>query len=297
MPSMRDKFTATTIDLLESDPRTTLVLADIGASSFAGAPRVHNVGIREQAMIGVTAGLALSGLRPIAHSYAPFLIERPFEQIKLDFGHQDLSAILVSIGASYDAAMEGRTHQSPGDVSLLSTLPGWTIHVPGHPDEAEGLLRSAAAGGDRVYIRLTEDSNSAPHRVGEGLVTIRTSWAPGATVIAVGPMLDRVAAATADLNVTLLYANTVRPFDRLGLAAAATGTDVVLVEPYLVGTSAAEVSAALSSRPSRLLSIGVPKIETRRYGTRHQHDASYGLDIAGLRTRIVSFLDGGRGDQ
>jgi len=290
MTTMRDAFTATANDLLSSDPRTALVLADIGAASFAPSPRVHNVGIREQAMIGVTAGLALSGLRPIAHSYAPFLVERPFEQIKLDFGHQSLGAILVSIGASFDAAAEGRTHQSPGDVPLLATLPGWTIQVPGHPTEAETMLRAATRNDDRVYIRLAAESNRAAHPVTGDLIRIRTGSAHSATVLAVGPMLDPVAAATAGLDVTLLYANTVRPFDRRGLSAAATGPDVVLVEPCLEGTSAGEVSAALSDRPTRLLSIGVPNTEHRRYGTRSQHAAAHGLDVVGLRNRITGFL-------
>lgn len=290
MTTMRDAFTATANDLLSSDPRTALVLADIGAASFAPSPRVHNVGIREQAMIGVTAGLALSGLRPIAHSYAPFLVERPFEQIKLDFGHQSLGAILVSIGASFDAAAEGRTHQSPGDVPLLATLPGWTIQVPGHPTEAETMLRAATRNDDRVYIRLAAESNRAAHPVTGDLIRIRTGSAHGATVLAVGPTLDRVDAATAELDVTLLYASTVRPLDRRGLSAAVSSPEVVLVEPYLEGTSAGEVSAALCDRPIRLLSIGVPNTEHRHYGTRYEHAAAHGLDVAGLRNRITGFL-------
>jgi transketolase len=290
MKTMRDTFTETANDLIIGDPRTALVLADIGASEFPPGPRVHNVGIREQALIGVTAGLALSGLRPIAHSYTPFLIERPFEQIKLDLGHQDLGAVLVSTGASFDAAAEGRTHQSPGDVGLLSTLPGWTVQVPGHPAEVRTMLRMAAGNDDRVYIRLAAASNQEPHPVTGSIIRMRSGSARGATVLAVGPMLDRVAAATAELDVTLLYANTVRPFDRSGLSAAVTGTDVVLVEPYLEGTSSSDVTSALRDRPARLLSVGVPNTEHRRYGTRHEHAAAHGLDVAGLRTRITGFL-------
>lgn len=290
MLTMRQSFARTTNDLLESNDRIAVALADIGVRDFGNSDRVINVGIREQALVGVTAGLALSGLRPIAHSYTPFLIERPFEQIKLDFGHQGLGAVFVSIGASYDAAKEGRTHQSPGDVTLLASLPGWTIHVPGHPDEVEAMLRTAALSDDPVYIRLAEDGNAEPYPVTGGLTRIRTGSVHGATAIAVGPMLDRVLAATTDMDITILYAATVRPFDRRGLIAATTGTDVILVEPYLEGTSSGEISAALQDRPTRLLSIGVPNTEHRRYGSRHQHAAAHGLDAGGLHNRIVAFL-------
>jgi transketolase len=105
-------------------------------------------------------------------------------------------------------------------------------------------------------------------------------------------MLDRVVAATSDWDVTVLYAATVRPFDRAGLRAAVSGNEVVLVEPYLEGTSAAEVSATLPDRPIRLLSIGVPNTEHRRYGSRQQHETAHRLDEAGLRNRISGFLDG-----
>ncbi len=290
---MRQRFSKVTNDLLETDPRIAITLADIGAGSFDSAAhpnRVVNVGIREQLLIGVTAGMALSGLRPIAHSYTPFLVERPFEQIKLDISHQELGAILVSIGASYDAASVGRTHQSPGDVALLATLPGWTIHIPGHADEVEAILRQAATTDDPVYIRLAEDTNIHAYPASGRFAEIQTGSAHGATVVAVGPMLDRVLAATEHLDVTVLYTATVRPFDAAGLHRAVKGQDIILVEPYLEGTSAAEVAKALCDRPHRLLSIGVSNTEHRHYGTRHHHTTAHGLDAPGLRATIDKFV-------
>jgi len=210
--SMRERFTRVTSDALDSDERLALVLADIGVDGFeaTGAARRHparviNVGIREQLMIGVAAGLAQEGLRPVAHSYAPFLVERPFEQIKLDLGHQDAGAILVSTGASYDAAPEGRTHQAPGDVALLATVPGFAIHVPGHPDEAAQVLRREFARDGRAYIRLSGESNAEARPV-EQLTIVRTAGPGAPFVLAVGPALDEVLVATADLPVAVAYA-------------------------------------------------------------------------------------------
>ncbi|HEX5542139.1 MAG TPA: transketolase, partial [Micromonospora sp.] len=106
---MRQTFIDTATTLLADDPRTAVVLADISAAVFAPAAQRHpdrvlNVGIREQLMLGVAGGLALTGLRPIVHSYAPFVVDRAYEQIKLDLDHQGVGAVLVSVGASYDAS-------------------------------------------------------------------------------------------------------------------------------------------------------------------------------------------------
>jgi transketolase len=264
--TMRERFYELVPRVLADDPRVAVVLADIGAGSLPRHERIFNVGIREQLMIGVTAGLALGGYRPVAHSYAPapFLVERPYEQMKLDLSHQGVGAILVSTGASYDASTAGRTHQCPADVALLSALPGWTIHVPGHPDELERAFRSALAGDDRIYIRMSEERNS-DWIAGEGLVVLREGSGP--LVVAVGPALDPVLAATSDLDFTVAYLSTVRPFDVAGLRAVLTGTDVVLVEPYQAGTSSAAVADALADRPFRLLALGVRHPELRRYGS------------------------------
>ena len=287
--TMRDRFYRRASAALEDNERVALVLAEIGVSQLPKHPRLYNVGIREQLMIGVAAGLALEGYRAVAHSYTPFLVERPYEQIKLDLGHNDLGAVLVSTGASYDASTAGRTHQAPADVALLSALPGWTIDVPGHPDELERAFTQALAGDDRVYIRMSDESNTARAH-GERLNVIRSGSEGAPFVLAVGPTLSPTLEATTDLDVTVAYLSRVRPFDADGLAKAVTGTDVILIEPYLAGTSSAEIARALADRPHRLLALGVPNVELRRYGTRHDHRSAHGLDAAGIRSSLEEFL-------
>ena len=288
---MRPRFYELVCEELDASERLAVVTAEIGTTPIGPHPRHFNVGIREQLMIGVAAGLALEGYRPVAHSYAPFLVERPYEFLKLDLGHSDLGAVLVSTGASYDASREGRTHQAPEDVAALAALPGWTIHVPGHVEEMELQLRRAFAGDDRVYVRLTEETNHARVDGDGGLIVLRRG-SPGAPLaLAVGPTLAPLLEAVADRDVTVAYLTTVRPFPRAELRdALGDGTEVVLVEPYLRGTSSAEVSAALEDRAHRLLALGVRNEELRHYGTGSEHRAAHGLDAAGIRSSLERFL-------
>ncbi|MFF8946830.1 transketolase family protein [Streptomyces sp. NPDC014864] len=297
MDTMRDRLAPVVSRLLDEDPRVAVVLAEIGKDGFTDARRGHpdrviNVGIREQLLIGAAAGLALTGMRPVVHTFASFLVERPFEQVKLDLGHQGAGAVLVSAAASFDWPAGGFTHMAPGDVALLDTLDGWTVHVPGHPDEAEKLLRHAvSAGDDKVYVRLSAQSNAEGRPVdGERFRTVREGG--GGVVVAVGPMLDEVLAATRDLDVTVLYATTVRPFDAAALrrATASAGTDVVLVEPCLAGTSTAAANDALRDLPHRVLGLGVGRRELRRYGRVEEHVAAHGLDARSLRESISAFV-------
>jgi transketolase len=293
---MRDAFVASATRFLD-DPRTTIVLADISADAFATAAhrypdQVVNVGIREQLMIGVAGGLALTGQRPIVHSYAPFLVERAYEQIKLDLDHQGVGAVLVSIGGSYDRAESGRTHLAPADVALIDTLDGWTVHVPGHPDEVPDPLRDAVCGQHSTYLRLSTRGNARAYPGAGGLRVVRDAGPGAALLVAVGPVRDDALAAVADLPVTVAYTHRPRPFDVTGLRTLA-GSEVIVVEPYLAGTSARVVSGALADRPHRLLSLGVGRAELRRYGTAEDHDRWHGLDPAGLRRAILDFLTPG----
>lgn len=300
MDTMRDRFAPVVSRLLDEDPRVAVVLAEIGKDGFEDArhrhpDRVINVGIREQLLVGAGAGLALTGMRPVVHTFASFLVERPFEQVKLDLGHQDVGAVLVSAAASFDWPAGGFTHMAPGDVALLDTLDGWTVHVPGHPDEAETLLRHAVGPGgnkaDKVYVRLSVQANERGLPVdGARFLTVREGR--GGVVVAVGPLLDAVLAATKGLDVTVLYATTVRPFDAAALrrATEAAGAEVVLVEPYLAGTSTAAANDALADVPHRVLGLGVGRRELRRYGTVEEHVSAHGLDAGSLRERITGFL-------
>ncbi len=294
MSDMRTVFAATASSLLDEDPLAAVVLAEISADLFAKAAarhpeRVLNVGIREQLMVSVGGGLALAGLRPIVHTYAPFLVERAFEQVKLDLAHQGARAVLVSIGASYDAAGAGRTHQAPEDVALMDTVPGFSVVVPGHPDEVPEVLRSAVGALDSLstYVRLSSEANRSALPVWPGLQVVRSGRE--AVVVAVGPMLSPVLDAVGDLDVTVAYTTSVRPFDGEGLRALGLPS-VVLVEPYLAGTSAFAVSSALAGRAHRLLSLGVGRSELRRYGTPSYHAALHGLDATGIRSSVTDFL-------
>lgn len=290
----RATFAATAADLVEEDLSVALVYAEISGQYFGDVERRHpervvNVGIREQLLVNVGAGLALTGMRPVVHTFASFLVERAFEQVKLGFGHQDVGGVLVGSGGSYDIAAGGRTHQAPGDVALIDTLSDWTVHVPGHADEVEAALRLAVAGSGRDYVRVSAQQNSEPFPVTPGRFHL-VRRGSGATVVAVGPTLDPVLDAVAGLDVSVLYAGTVRPFDARSLRAVLGTPEVVLVEPYLAGTSARCVDDALVDVPHRLLSLGVARTELRRYGTPADHAAAHGLDAAGLRRSVSRFL-------
>ena len=288
----RIQFARTAADLVETDLSVALVYAEISGQFFGEVEarhpdRVVNVGIREQLLVNVGAGLALTGLRPIVHTFGSFLVERAFEQVKLGFGHQDVGGVLVGSGGSFDIASGGRTHQTPGDVALVDTIPGVRVHAPSTAREVDVVLRRAVAGDGLHYVRVVGQTNAISHAA-EGFHVVRRG--AGATVIALGPVLDEVLLATEGRDVTVLYAHSVRPFDVRTLRSVLATPEVVLVEPWLEGTSAHVVSAALRDVPHRLLALGVRREELRRYGTAEDHVRAHGLDAAGLRASIDGFL-------
>jgi len=298
-PTMRAQMGRTIEDLMDVDPHLVVILADISTGyierpATAHPERVINVGIMEQTAVSVAAGFALEGFIPVVHSIAPFLVERPFEQIKDDFCYQRLGGNFISIGASYDYGTDGMTHQAPGDVAILRTLPGMEIVVPGTPAEFDALFRAAYADGSPTYVRLHAQRNTVDRAVRFGRLEVERSGSL-ATVVAVGPMLDRTCEAVDGLDVTVLYCTTVVPFDEGTLRSAApagpTGVrSIVLVEPFYEGTLVPELVAALRPDPLRIEAIGVPRRVLSNYGGPDEHDAHVGLTATGIRERIEAFL-------
>jgi transketolase len=293
--TMRIEAARTIVDLFRRDDRVAIVMADISTDLLAPAAehdpsRAVNVGIMEQTAIGLAAGFALEGFHPVVHTIAPFLAERPLEQVKLDFGYQRLGGLFVSVGASYDYVQSGMTHHAPGDVRTLSTIPGMEVVVPGTPRETAQLVRATYANGRPTYLRTSTAENTRSVDLAPGGLTLVRRGA-AATVIAAGPMLDSTLAALDGIDATVLYATTVLPLDAATLAAeAAPAAEVVVVEPWYEGTLAPQVTAALAHRPTRLLSIGVPHEVISRYGEPYEHDRALGLDARGIRERVASFL-------
>ena len=295
MTTMREQAMATAVDLFERDERVAIVMADISLDYLQPAVehdprRAVNAGIMEQSAVGIAAGFALEGFHPIVHTLAPFLTERPLEQIKLDFGYQGLGGTFISAGAAYDYGESGGTHHAGGDIQALGSIPGLEVLVPGSARETDALLRASYANGLPTYLRTSVVENREPVELAPGGLTVVRRGAD-VTVIAAGPFLSRTLDALEGVDATVLYATTLVPLDAETLAREAT-QKVVLVEPVYEGTSAAQVAAALSHRPTQLLSIGVPRRFIERYGTSAEHDAALGLDVRGIRERILAFLHG-----
>jgi len=294
--SMRKQLVTTVERMLETDSRTVLLLGDIGVFGFRRAfrqfpRRVYNVGILEQATVGMAAGLARAGLIPLVHTIAPFLVERSYEQIKIDFGYQALGGNFVSVGASYDYASLGCTHHCPGDVGILLHIPKMEITVPGTSLEFDHLFSHAYGNGNPTYFRLSEYQNSRSETVEFGKIKVIQKGSR-ATVLAIGPTLDKVREASRGLDVAILYCTTVAPFDIATLRAQLREQPkLLIVEPFYEGTLAHLVSQAASGVPLQLRSVGVRREFLTHYGHASDHDAANGLTVANMRHQLEGLLD------
>jgi len=143
---MRKQFPKTVMDIMDTDDRVVVLLGDIGVFAFKDVfekypNRIYNVGILEQSMVGMAAGLAMAGFIPIVHTIEPFLVDRAFEQIKDDFGYQELPGNIIGVDVSTTAPNLGYTHQCPYALEHMAHVQGMNVFEPGTPMVFDQLLK------------------------------------------------------------------------------------------------------------------------------------------------------------
>jgi transketolase len=157
---MRDAFARTFYDVAKADPRIFMVVADISpASKMANfkeefPSRFVDVGVAEQTLIGLSAGLALRGYKPFAYTIANFTIYRPFEQVRNDLCYQNLPVTVVGVGGGLSYSSLGGTHHTIEDVCVMSAIPNMSILAPCDPLEVDESVKIAAAYNGPMYLRL-----------------------------------------------------------------------------------------------------------------------------------------------
>jgi len=288
--NMRGQLVATVEALMQEDERLVTLLGDIGVFGFRKAfeqfpERIYNIGILEQATISLAAGLASTGLVPVVHTIAPFLVERALEQLKIDFCYQRLGGNFISVGGSYDYAALGCTHHCPADVILLRTLPGMEIVVPGTANEFDSLFRQSWANGNPTYFRLSESQNPVSFEQHFGKATVVQTGSK-ATVVVVGPLLGTVMEAVEGHDITVLYYTCLAPFDGETLRQHCSSNRILLCEPYYSGTLLQELHNALGPRPLTIDTVGMPREFLEQYGHRQQHDQALGFTAEAIRRKL-----------
>lgn len=290
---MRSAFARVTEEMMRIDSSIIVLLGDIGVGAFQKAravfpDRILNAGIAEQSMVGIAGGLALGGYKPILHSIAPFIMERALEQIKIDFGYQDLSGIFVSVGSSYDYSKLGSTHHSPGDVQIALTIPNMHVYLPGNAAELELILRNSIANNELAYVRMSEIQNTHEVSTHVGLQKIQDGSAM--SVLAVGPSLDSTLEAIAGKDIEVFYTNKLSPFDFSKIGSKENGKMLLVIEPFYECTSSQIFNANHLENYSRTKFVGVKRVFIREYGSISQIHEQHGPSASRILKAIEEML-------
>lgn len=276
---MRNAFAREITRLAALDERIVLLSGDIGNKLFDAfkerAPqRFFNCGVAEANMVGMAAGMALSGLRPVAYTIAPFITTRCLEQIRVDVCYHAAPVVLVGTGAGLSYAGLGATHHSCEDLALMRALPAMTVLAPGDALELEAALRAALAHDGPVYMRIGKKGEPVVHerppdlRIGKGIV-VRAGQ--DICLLSTGNMLPAAVAASERIGAArgtpaqVVSLPTVKPLDEALLDSLfATFTIVATIEEHSacggLGGAVAEWLADREPgrRAARLVRIGTP---------------------------------------
>lgn len=303
----RDAFSEALVALAEADPRIVAVANDSIGSSKLGEfkrrfpERLVNVGIAEQNLVGVSAGLASAGKIPFTCGAACFLTARALEQIKADLAYSRHNVKLCGMSSGMAYGELGPTHHSIEDLAWTRAIADLTVIVPADPRETAQAVRAAAALDGPVFLRVSrmpvpevheaqdkfEVGQAVPLRDGAD-VTIIAAGVTVSRALEAAELLDQDGVSAAVLNMS-----TIRPIDRKSIVRAAARGPIVTVEEHTVhgGLGSAVAEVVVTSHPTRMRLLGVPGCFAPT-GSPEFLLEHFGLTAEGIRTAARSLVRG-----
>lgn len=304
---MRNAFIKELCECAKTNRDIWLLTADLGFSvleSFRDnfSDRYINVGVAEQNMIGLAAGLALSGKIVFCYSIANFGTMRCYEQIRNDVCYHNLNVAIITVGGGYIYGSHGVTHHVTEDIGALRVLPNIKVVVPGDPLETTILVRRISKGVGPVYLRLSKANDPILHKkdvtvdIGKA---IEVSKGKDLVMLATGGILENAVKSLTILNkkgisVNLWSVPFIKPFDdkRIFDSISEKGRVVTVEEHSLIGGLKSALAETLLNRDIKVkcLSLGIPDEFTPYSGNRKYLLGKYSLSPEGIAEKVINFL-------
>lgn len=305
---MRNAFADEITKLSKEDERITLLSGDIGNRLFdpfkeAAGERFFNCGIAEANMMGMAAGMAMSGFRPVVYTITPFTTTRCFEQIRVDVCYHKAPVVIVGTGSGLSYAQLGPTHHSCEDIAILRTLPGMKVFCPSDPMEMRRGLRAAFQQDNPVYIRLGKKGEPDLTSEFDGFelgkaMTLRQGT--DVCLVATGTILPVVLKAAEILeskgvSVRVEDFHTVKPLDtdRLAELSKSFGLIGVVEEHSRIGGlfgAVSEWALQNGATQSRYMGFGVDDIFMHEVGSQNYARKKFGLTEENISEQILTAL-------
>ena len=292
-------------ELAKQDERIVFIGSDLGAGVLEEfkremPDRFFMEGVGEANMVGMAAGMALSGKIVYCHTIATFLTRRAFEQVAIDVGLHKANVRLIGAGGGAVYAPLGPTHLAIDDIALMRTIPGMTIVAPCDADEMKNFMPHTVEHQGPMYIRLGRGGDPCvgaywPFKM--RAVLLREAFS-GVWLISTGTTTQIALAAAERLDAAVLHVPVLKPFDRValveGLKPVFKVHSIVTIEDHSIigglGSAVAEVLAESGYRGT-FKRIGYPDVFPKGYGTQDEMRARYGITaeaiVAYVRTHDV----------
>lgn len=306
---MRDAFSEILYDIAKKDKRVMLVTSDTGAICHdkfrAELPNQYlNIGIAEQNMIGVAAGLALAGKLVYAYALVPFATMRCYEQIRVDLCCMALPVTVVGVGAGFDYSTLGPTHHGTEDIALMRTLPGMTIFSPSDSIMVDKIARMSYELPGPKYIRLDRTGTPLIYQgrnedFTRGIAVLRRG--AELCIIATGRMVYNALRVTDELakhgiGATVIDLYRIKPLaEKLLLKTIDKFDFVVTMEEHFVsGGIGTIINELLVRKGKRCLvkNFGIPDKFCRQYdGKREYLQGLMGLDVKSVSSVLIKMIN------